>query len=236
MTHGPTLTPATELVRRNAARQPNESAAYRQAREALLAEEIELRRHIERVAEMRRALPPGGEAASNYRFQGEAGAAPVSLVDLFGEKDTLLVYNWMYGPRRARPCPMCTAFLSGLDGAVEHLRQRMAVAVVGLSPIERQIAFKVERGWRHVPLYADLDGRFSRDYNALDDDGVDGAGISVFVRDGEAVRLFWSQEMGPETADPGQDGRGAPDPMVLWTLLDLTPAGRGTDWYPKLSY
>ena len=42
--------------------------------------------------------------------------------------------------------------------------------------------------------------------------------------------------MGPETADPGQDPRGAPDPMPLWTLLDLTPEGRGTDWYPKLEY
>jgi predicted dithiol-disulfide oxidoreductase (DUF899 family) len=22
----------------------------------------------------------------------------------------------------------------------------------------------------------------------------------------------------------------------LWNLLDFTPEGRGTDWYPKLSY
>lgn len=38
------------------------------------------------------------------------------------------------------------------------------------------------------------------------------------------------------TANPGQDPRGAPDPMPLWNILDLTPAGRGTDWYPKLDY
>jgi predicted dithiol-disulfide oxidoreductase (DUF899 family) len=42
--------------------------------------------------------------------------------------------------------------------------------------------------------------------------------------------------MGPSTADPGQDPRGAPDPMPLWTILDMTPGGRGTDWYPKLAY
>jgi predicted dithiol-disulfide oxidoreductase (DUF899 family) len=70
-----TLTPAIDLARRNAVRFPNESAEYRQAREALLAEEIELRRHIERVAAQRRALPPGGEV--DYRFEGERG--PVSL-------------------------------------------------------------------------------------------------------------------------------------------------------------
>ena len=56
----------------------------RRAREALLAEEIELRRHIERVAEQRRALPPGGEVKKNYRFQGEAGDPSCSLADLFG--------------------------------------------------------------------------------------------------------------------------------------------------------
>ena len=50
----PTLTSATELALANTAHVPNESADYRQARNALLAEEIELRRHIERVAELRR--------------------------------------------------------------------------------------------------------------------------------------------------------------------------------------
>ena len=56
-----TLKPASELARGNSVRFPNESAEYRRAREQLLAEEIELRRHIERVAALRRALPPGGE-------------------------------------------------------------------------------------------------------------------------------------------------------------------------------
>jgi predicted dithiol-disulfide oxidoreductase (DUF899 family) len=39
-----------------------------------------------------------------------------------------------------------------------------------------------------------------------------------------------------ETADPGQDPRGAPDPWSLWTIFDMTPEGRGADWYPKLDY
>ena len=37
-------------------------------------------------------------------------------------------------------------------------------------------------------------------------------------------------------ADPGQDPRGAPEMDPLWLLLDTTPEGRGTDWYPKLVY
>ncbi len=72
---GSVLKPAAELARANTARHPNESAEYRRARAALLAEEIELRRHIERVAELRRALPPGGEVTKNYEFAGEGGKA-----------------------------------------------------------------------------------------------------------------------------------------------------------------
>jgi tetratricopeptide (TPR) repeat protein len=50
------------------------------------------------------------------------------------------------------------------------------------------------------------------------------------------VRHFYSGEMSGAMADPGQDPRGAPDLDPLWLMLDLTPAGRGTDWYPKLEY
>jgi predicted dithiol-disulfide oxidoreductase (DUF899 family) len=50
------------------------------------------------------------------------------------------------------------------------------------------------------------------------------------------IRHFWSGEMGPVTADPGEDPRGAPDLNPLWTILDFTPEGRGADWYPKLDY
>src|SRR5688572_17970843 len=165
------LQPATAIAHKNRARQPNESAEYRKAREALLVEEIELNRHIARVAAQRRALPPGGEVKGDYQFLGEAssveGANPVGFEALFGDKDVLFLYNWMYGPKRARPCPMCTATLSSLDGNADHIRQRVAMAIVGLSSIERQIAFKVERGWKNLPFYADVNGKFSQDYNAI---------------------------------------------------------------------
>jgi predicted dithiol-disulfide oxidoreductase (DUF899 family) len=83
------LIPAAELARNNPVRIANESAEYRTARTALLAEEIELRRHIERVAALRRALPPGGKVMGDYRFQGENG--PTDLAGLFGDKQTLAI-------------------------------------------------------------------------------------------------------------------------------------------------
>ena len=233
-----TLKPAAELAQASGFRFPNESAEYRRAREALLVEEIELRRHIERVAEQRRRLPPGGEVNKQYEFEGENGRA--SFADLFGDKNTLVVYSYMLGPQRERPCPMCTSLLSAWDGEVPDIQQRVALAVVARSPIERLKAFKRERGWHYLPLFSDISGEFSRDYHALTKDGGDDAAFNVFTRrqesNGQAIRHFWGGEMNGASADPGQDPRGAPDLMPLWIILDVTPEGRGTDWYPKLNY
>jgi predicted dithiol-disulfide oxidoreductase (DUF899 family) len=86
------LTPAAEVAATNPIRHPNESDEYRQARQDLLIEEIELRRHMERVAAQRRELPPGGEVPEDYRFVGEDGAE-VRLAELFGNHDTLIIYS-----------------------------------------------------------------------------------------------------------------------------------------------
>jgi predicted dithiol-disulfide oxidoreductase (DUF899 family) len=229
-----TLAPVSELVSRSTMRFPNESPEYRAARDALLAEEIELRRHIERVAEQRRALPLGGSVTSSYRFEGERGMA--GLADLFGDRQTLVTYSYMFGPQRERPCPMCTSLLSAWDGEARDVEQRVALAVIARSPIERLVAFKQERGWHSLKLYSDTSGEFSRDYHALSPEGAEGPAFNVFERQGGVIRHFWSGEMGPESADPGQDPRGAPDLMPIWTILDSTREGRGTSWYPKLAY
>ncbi len=116
----------------------------------MLAEEIELRRHIERVARQRRALPPGGEVTKDYRFKGENG--PVSFADLFGDKQTLAIYSYMFGPERKEPCPMCTSLLSAWDGEARDVEQPIALAVVARSPIDRLVAFKKERSWRNLKV------------------------------------------------------------------------------------
>ena len=228
------LSSASQLARSSPIRFPGESAAYRKARMELLAEEIELRRRIEHVAEMRRALPPGGVVPQDYVFEGDSG--PVKLSQLFGQHDTLVTYNWMFGPQRERPCPMCTSLLGALDGEMPDILQRVAFAVIATSPIERLQAFKQERGWRHLRLYSSGGNDFNRDYADETPDSGDDAGVQRVPARRRTIRHFWGDEMGPGVADPGQDPRGAPDAMPLWNVLDMTPEGRGTDWYPKLSY
>jgi predicted dithiol-disulfide oxidoreductase (DUF899 family) len=84
-------------------RYPNESREYHDARDSLLKDEQEL---VEKsVAERRRSLPLGGELKEDYVFQwandGKVGKT-VKFSELFGDKSTLLLYSWMYGPKCGR--------------------------------------------------------------------------------------------------------------------------------------
>jgi predicted dithiol-disulfide oxidoreductase (DUF899 family) len=230
-----TLKPATTLTKYAKTPFPGESAEYRKAREALLAEEIELRRHMTRLNAQRFALPPGPVIAKNYRFKDTNGAE-VGLLDLFGNHDALVTYFWMFGPQRERPCPMCTNWLGAVNGNAPDIKQRVALKVLGRSPVARQIAFAQERGWHGLDFVQTVGDDYATDIGALQSDGSELAALIVFKRDGDKVRLFWAAEMTPEMADPGEDPRLAPDIASLWSILDLTPGGRGKDWYPKLSY
>lgn len=145
------LTPAVEMASTNRSRHPGESADYRAARQALLVEEIELRRHKERVARMRRALPPGGPVPADYAFVAEDGTE-TTLSAMFGPHDTLVVYSYMFGPERDEPCPMCTSFMSSFAAKIPDVAQRVALAFTARAPIERLAAGKKERGWTDLPV------------------------------------------------------------------------------------
>src|SRR5689334_19236437 len=129
---------------------PNETRKYRTARAKLLREEIALRRRTEKVAAARRKLPMGGEAAEDYVFESERG--PVRLSELFGSHDTLVAYSFMYGPKMAAPCPMCSSMLDGLNGNAKHIGERASLVVIAKSPIERILGFARPRGWDKLRL------------------------------------------------------------------------------------
>lgn len=228
-----TLSAAPALASRRRAF-PGEDESYTKARKSLLAEEIDLRRRMTRVAEQRRQLPPG-PLMKDYRFK-DANGAELGLAELFGDRDTLVSYFWMYGPERERPCPMCTNWLSSVDGNANDIKQRVAFKVFGRSPVERQKAFAVERGWQALDFLQVVGDDYAKDFGLLMPGGGDLAAIVVYKRGKDGIRLFWRSEMTADMADPGQDPRDAPDIAALWNILDLTPGGRGTDWYPSLEY
>jgi predicted dithiol-disulfide oxidoreductase (DUF899 family) len=237
---------------------PGESPAYRAARDRLLDQEIELRRATERVAEVRRALPPGGVVPEDYVFQGAgADGAPtdVRLSELFAPgKDSLVIYNFMFpryagderpGPTEGRtarlplaegPCPSCTALLDQLDGAVEHVSQHLNFVVVAKAPLPRVLDFARERGWRRLRLLSAADNSFKRDYHGETPDGDQMPMLNVFHRDGDAIRHFWSSELLYAPTDAGQDPRHVGTIEPLFNLMDMTPDGRAPDWEEQLSY
>lgn len=233
---------------------PNETAAYRTARNALLEEEIALRRQVERVAAMRRALPSGGVVAQDYVFEGldaNERPAPIKLSELFGEgKHSVALYSFMYGPERDKPCPGCTHWLDSMDGVARHASQGVNLYIVAKSPIARIMGWARERGWPHLTFLSTAGNTYDKDYYGdslgltpamrTQQDFKDGKEwdmpiLNVFRRDGNVVRHFWGSELLYVPADPGQDYRHNDLLDPLWNLLDTTPEGRG-DFQPKLAY
>jgi len=222
---------------------PGESAEYRAARNRLLEHEVELRRVTEAVAAARRGLPAGGIVPTNYVFDGGGtGGAPttVTLADLFEPgKDPLFIYNMMFprAPDEDLPCPSCTQFLDSFDGVAEHARQRINVAVVAKAALPRILAHAENRGWRRMRLLSSAGNTYNRDYHGETDDGSQQLPmLNVFHKDGDTIRHFWGSELLFTPPEPGQDPRHGETIDPLWNLFDFTPEGRGTDWYPDLSY
>jgi predicted dithiol-disulfide oxidoreductase (DUF899 family) len=237
---------------------PDESPEYRAARDRLLGREIDLRRAMEAVATARRQLPPGGRVKVDYVFQGAAAdgePTDVRLSELFEPgKDSLVLYSFMFprdphdqtpGPRGGEtgllplaegPCPSCAALLDQLDGAAEHASQHLNLAVVAKAPLPRLLTFARERRWRRLRLLSSAHNTYNADYFAETRDGVQRPTLTVFHRDGEEIRHFWSSELLYAPPDPGQEPRHVGTLEPLWNLLDLTREGRPVGWAEQFSY
>jgi predicted dithiol-disulfide oxidoreductase (DUF899 family) len=179
----------------------------------------------------------------------------VRLSELFAPgMDSLAIYSFMFprdpsderpGPTTGEtarlplaegPCPSCVALLDQLDGAMEHARPLVNFAVVAKAPLPRVLSFARERGWRRLRLLSSADNSYNRDYLAETEEGAQRPMLTVFHRDDDAIRHFWSSELFYGAWDPGQDPRHVGTLEPFWNLLDLTPEGRPANWDEQLSY
>ena len=235
---------------------PGETDDYRRARDELLAAEIDLRRRTEAVAAQRRTLPLGGVVPEDYRFEEAAdGGGEVRFSELFAPgKDTLVVYSFMFPrwsgdtrpgpagetgrlPLEETPCGSCTSILDSLDGAAAHLGQRLNLAVVAKSDPQRIRTFARERGWRNLRLLSSQSNAYNRDYQGENAEGAQIPILNVFVRDGDELRHAWATELMFAPRDEGEDPRHVDSIWPIWSVLDMTPQGRGTEWaFPQLRY
>ena len=216
---------------------PGEGNEYRKARNALLKAEIELRQKIEDINKMRQNLPLGGKIKQNYNFKELINdeEKDVKLSELFKEnKTTLIIYSYMYGPNMENPCPACTSLIDGFSGTASHIMDRVNLAIVAKSPINRIVEFANTRNWENIHLFSSEKNSYNTDYFAETPDGNQIPACNVFTKTPDGIFHFYSTELlyAPLKGHPRHMDLMWP----IWNLLDITPQGRGTDWFPRLSY
>lgn len=219
---------------------PNESPEYRTARNKLLAEEQALRESIERVAALRRDLPPGGELKEDYEFEeiglSDGGTRPIRFSELLGDKADLLVYSYMYGPDWGHPCPSCTSVIDAINAASRHVRQQVELAVIGTATPAQLYEIAGERNWQDLRLLSCQRNDYAKDYLAQPGDAQSLMPvINAFERQGDRIRHFWSSEL-LWTPMEGKHPRHVDIVWPVWGLLDMTRSGRHPEKTPQLNY
>ena len=202
-------------------RYPNESRAYRDAREALLKEEQELVAKVKSVAERRRKLPLGGELKEDYVFKwandGKVGQR-VQFSELFADKNTLLLYSFMYGPNWDNPCPSCTSLVDGFDRSWYQVSRDAAFVAIAKAPAERINAWARRRGWSQIALVSGFESDYQADYKCQgDSDDMQLPVMHVFRKHDGKIFHFWGTESTSNHMDTV---------WPYWNLMDFTPEGR----------
>src|SRR6476620_9201698 len=200
---------------------PNESKAYRDARDASLKDEKELVEKVKAVAAKRRKLPDGGQLKEDYVFQwandGKVGQR-VKFSELFGDKNTLLLYSFMYGPNWDNPCLSCTSLVDGFDRTAYQVTRDAAFVAIAKAPAERISAWARRRGWSQIALVSGAESTYQADYKCQgDSDDLQLPVMHVFKKQDGKIFHFWGTETSSNHLDTV---------WPYWNLMDYTPEGR----------
>jgi predicted dithiol-disulfide oxidoreductase (DUF899 family) len=115
------------------------------AREQLLAEEKELTRRSDELAQKRLQLR-WVRVEKDYRLQTADGTK--SLAELFDGRSQLLIYHFMFGPSYKAGCPTCSSIGDSFDGVLPHVEARDATMIcVSGGPLEKLLAYRTRMGW-----------------------------------------------------------------------------------------
>jgi predicted dithiol-disulfide oxidoreductase (DUF899 family) len=181
---------------------------WRQARDELLVAEKEATRALDALAARRRRLPM--VAFGTYTFTSTSG--DVTLRDLFGDLEQLMVYQFMDVGADAL-CPGCTHLTNNVTAVDELADRGIAWATVSNMPIEQIDRAKAEHGWT-MPFHSSRGTTFSDDCGA-------GGGflLSAFLRDGDDVFRTYATTQ-----------RGVDRLLFVNNIQDLAVYGRQEDW------
>ncbi len=202
-------------------RYPNESADYRSARDELLEEERALIEKVKSVAELRRKLPPGGRLKEDYRLTWATDdklGQEVRFSELFGDKKTLLIYSFMYGPGWDNPCPSCTSLVDGFDRTSYQVSNDAAFVAIAKAPAQMINAWAKIRAWSEIALVSGADCTYQADYKCQgESDDMQWPVMQVFRKQNNEIFHFWGTEL---------HGNHVDTVWPYWNLMDFTPEGR----------
>jgi predicted dithiol-disulfide oxidoreductase (DUF899 family) len=211
-------------------RYPNESREYRDARDSLLKDEQELVEKVKAVAVKRRKLPRGGQLKEDYAFEwandGKLGKK-VKFSELFGDKTTLLIYSFMFGPSWDHPCPACTSLVDGFDRSSYQVTQDAAFVAIAKAPADRINAWAKKRGWSQIALVSGSGATFQADYKCQDSDDMQQPVMLVFRKQDGKIFHFWATELPWNHVDTV---------WPYWNLMDFTPEGRPAHDLPPQNF
>jgi len=206
-------------------------AEWRQAREALLAEEKEFTRLRDKLS-ARRCELPWERVEKSYVFEGPRG--PETLADLFAGRSQLIVQHLMYPPEWENPCKSCSFWADQHDAIMPHLNARdVTLVAVSRAPLARIEAFKQRMGWKfhwascarndfnydfHTSFWPDdlAAGPVDYNYRELKTGMTDLPGYSVFTR-GQGADVFHTYSC---------YARGLDMLNAAYHFLDIAPKGR----------
>jgi predicted dithiol-disulfide oxidoreductase (DUF899 family) len=157
----------------------------------------------------------------DYVFQwandGKVGKS-VKFFELFADKDTLLLYSFMFGPNWDKPCPSCTSLVDGFDRTWYQVTQDASLVAIAKAPAERINAWAKQRGWSQIWLVSGLESAYQADYKCQGDtDDMQWPVMHVFVKRDGKIFHFWGTEWSRNHLDTV---------WPYWNLMDFTPEGR----------
>jgi predicted dithiol-disulfide oxidoreductase (DUF899 family) len=208
-------------------------------RKALLEQEKELTRHLDRVNAARRRLPMV-KLGKTYTFEERNGKA--TLLDLFEGRRQLIVYHFMFDPAWQKGCMGCTGWVDAIGDLSMLAERNTSFVLISRAPLEKLEAYKQAKGWKW-PWYSSFGSDFNYDFHVTLDESVrpveydyrskaemDAAkvpnarkgeehGLSVFFRIDDDVFHTYSTY-----------ARGTESLTDAYALLDRTPYGRQEDF------
>jgi len=156
-----------------------------------------------------------GRPVPNYRFETLDGT--ITLIDLFGDRDRLLLIHNM-----GQGCRYCTLWADGFNGFLPHLESALSVALVSRDAPALQRRFANSRGWR-FRLASHGGGDYIREQTVMEGQN-NMPGAVVYRREGEHVLRLNSCVFGPGDLY-----------CSMWGLLALAGLGEA-EWTPQYRY